>query len=108
MKLRGKYLIIGTFLFLAGINFTYSQAENEQTKGHPKELQKANEMYKNFAYIDAIKIYERIAKRGFVNQELLERLGNSYYFNADYTGALVWYEQLFENPEYKDKISPEY
>ena len=25
-----------------------------------KELEKANEMYKNFSYVDAIKIYERI------------------------------------------------
>jgi len=35
-----------------------------------KELEKANEMYKNFSYVDAIKIYERIAQKGFVNQEI--------------------------------------
>ena len=28
-----------------------------------KELEKANEMYKNFSYVDAIKIYERIAQK---------------------------------------------
>lgn len=74
----------------------------------PKDLEKANAMYKNFAYVDAIKIYERIAKKGFLNQELLERLGNSYYYNADYPNALPWYEKLFTNDEYKDKIKPEY
>ncbi|MFK8275305.1 OmpA family protein [Capnocytophaga cynodegmi] len=71
-----------------------------------KQMQKANEMYKNYAYIDAIKIYENIAKKGFVNQELLERLGNSYYFNAEYDKASTWYEKLFENKEYK--VQPEY
>ncbi|MDO5105596.1 OmpA family protein [Capnocytophaga sp.] len=71
-----------------------------------KQLQKANEMYKNFAYVDAIKIYESIAKKGFVNQELLERLGDSYYFNAEYDKAFTWYQKLFENKEYQ--VQPEY
>ena len=71
-----------------------------------KELEKANEMYKNFSYVDAIKIYERIAQKGFVNQEMLESLGNSYYYNAEYKKALPWYEQLFEEGKYK--VKPEY
>ncbi|GIJ95240.1 OmpA family protein [Capnocytophaga stomatis] len=71
-----------------------------------KQMQKANEMYKNYAYIDAIKVYENIAKKGFINQELLERLGDSYYFNAEYDKASTWYEKLFENKEYK--VQPEY
>lgn len=71
-----------------------------------KQMEKANEMYKNFAYIDAIKVYESIAKKGFINQELLERLGDSYYFNAEYDKAFTWYEKLFQNQEYK--VQPEY
>ena len=71
-----------------------------------KELEKANEMYKNFSYIDAIKIYERIAQKGFVNQEMLESLGNAYYYNAEYKKALPWYEQLFQEGKYK--VKPEY
>ena len=31
---------------------------------HERELQKANDMYKNYAYVDAIKIYEKIAEKG--------------------------------------------
>ncbi|RIY35735.1 flagellar motor protein MotB [Capnocytophaga canis] len=94
MKIYHKLL----FFLLLGITANIFAQE--------KELQKANDLYQNYAYVDAIKIYESIAKKGFVNQELLERLGNSYYFNADYTAALVWYEQLFANSEYK--IEPEY
>lgn len=71
-----------------------------------KELEKANEMYKNFSYVDAIKIYERIAQKGFVNQEMLQSLGNAYYYNAEYKKALPWYEQLFQEGKYK--VKPEY
>ena len=71
-----------------------------------KELEKANQMYKNFSYVDAIKIYERIAQKGFVNQEMLQSLGNAYYYNAEYKKALPWYEQLFQEGKYK--VKPEY
>ena len=70
-----------------------------------KELEKANELYKNFSYIDAIKIYERIAKKGYVNQEMLESLANSYYYNAEYKNALPWYKQLFDG---NYQLKPEY
>ena len=71
-----------------------------------KELEKANEMYKNFAYVDAIKVYEKIAQKGYVNQEMLESLGNAYYYNAEYKKALPWYDQLFQEGKYK--VKPEY
>jgi ompA/motB domain protein len=71
-----------------------------------KELEKANEMYKNFAYVDAIKVYEKIAQKGYVNQEMLESLGNAYYYNAEYKKALPWYDQLLQEGKYK--VRPEY
>ena len=87
-----------TFAFLCTTSLLFAQ--------YDRELQKANEMYKNFAYVDAIKIYEKIAKQGYVNQEMLESLGNSYYYRAEYKNALQWYEQLFEEGKYN--VKPEY
>ncbi|ATA94903.1 flagellar motor protein MotB [Capnocytophaga canimorsus] len=87
-------------MFFGLLCFSGSYAQN-------KDLEKANKLYNSFAYVDAISIYERIARKGFENQELLERLGNSYYFNADYRNALVWYEKLFGNSEY-EVSKPEY
>ena len=87
-----------TLAFLCTTSLLFAQ--------HERELQKANEMYKNFAYVDAIKIYEKIAKQGYVNQEMLESLGNSYYYKAEYKNALQWYEQLFQEGKYK--VKPEY
>lgn len=61
-----------------------------------KQQEKADQLYNRYAYIDAIKVYERIAEKGYINQDVLEKLGNSYFFNADYKSALKWYDQLSE------------
>lgn len=71
-----------------------------------KELEKANQMYKTSAYVDAIKIYEAIARKGHVNQQILQSLGNAYFYNAEYKKALQWYQQLFANNKYN--VEPEY
>lgn len=47
-------------------------------------LTKAAEAYEQFAYVDAIETYERIAAKGFRSQEMLQQLANAYYFRADY------------------------
>lgn len=95
--MRNRNICIVLVAFFANIFLVFSQE---------KQMQKANELYKDYAYIDAIKIYESIAKKGFVNQELLERLGDSYYFNAEYDKAFIWYEKLFQSKE--KEIQPEY
>ncbi|MBW3518362.1 OmpA family protein [Flavobacterium sp. NKUCC04_CG] len=58
-------------------------------------LSRADKTYDKLAYIDAIKIYENIAKRGHVSTEILKNLGNANYFNAQYAEANKWYSQLF-------------
>ncbi|UVD79179.1 OmpA family protein [Myroides albus] len=63
---------------------------------------KADKEFEKLAYIDAIKVYETIADKGYVNQSILQKLGDSYYFNAKLVEANKWYTQLFES-EYEDK-----
>jgi outer membrane protein OmpA-like peptidoglycan-associated protein len=70
-----------------------------------KDIQKANTQYEKFAYIDAIKIYEKVIEKGYYSSEILEKLANSYYFNANYIKAAASYKKLLEldnnvNPEY--------
>ena len=48
-----------------------------------------------FSYIDAIKIYERVVKRGFVNPDLCQKIGDAYFYNANYKSAAEWYQRLF-------------
>lgn len=74
------------------------------------EVKKANELYGNYSYVDAIKVYEKIVDQGYVSQEILQKLGNSYFFKAEYNKALKPYEILFSklnSGEYK-KVDPEY
>lgn len=69
------------------------------------KIGKANKSYENFAYIDAIKTYERIAAQGYKSADMLKKLGNSYYFNAELEKANNWYKELFA---LKEDIEPEY
>ncbi|WP_298426934.1 OmpA family protein [uncultured Kordia sp.] len=70
-----------------------------------KELEKADENYNKYAFINAIEIYEKVAEEGHKSKELFEKLGNAYYFNADLVNASKWYRELFQLGE---EIEPEY
>ena len=79
---------------LALLQLGYAQSEKEA-------LKKAAQYYKNLDYVQAINAYESIAKKGVEPQELLENLGNAYYYNADYQQANKWYAKLFEGKDAK-------
>ncbi len=72
---------------------------------------RAEKEYDKLAYIDAIKIYERIANKGYTNASMLEKLADANYFNGRLVDANKWYYELFEG-EYSGKgqkaISSEY
>ena len=61
-----------------------------------KALIKADQKFQKEQYIEAIKIYEQLAKKGVASIEIYQRLGDSYYFNANYEKAFVWYQKLYE------------
>ncbi|WP_316936960.1 OmpA family protein [Kordia jejudonensis] len=70
-----------------------------------KKLEKADEKYDSYAFINAIEIYEKVAEEGYKSKELFEKLGNAYYFNADLISASKWYGELFSLGE---EVAPEY
>lgn len=65
----------------------------------------ADKDYEKLAYVDAIKIYERVAEKGYKDEEMLKKLANAYYFNADFLKANTWYEELFK---LSDNLGSEY
>ena len=71
-----------------------------------KLVTKANEKYEEYSFSPAIDIYKKVLDKGYVSSELLKKLGNSYYFNANYQGAADTYKRLLD--EYKPEIGPEY
>jgi outer membrane protein OmpA-like peptidoglycan-associated protein/tetratricopeptide (TPR) repeat protein len=60
-----------------------------------QQVEKAEKAYDNYAFIDAIKTYERIAAKGYKSEELFKNLGNAYYFNGQSENAVKWYTELF-------------
>ena len=73
-------------------------------------LAKAEKEYNDFAYADAIAIYEKLAAKGYEDEKMFQRLGNAYYFNAELPKAATWYDKLFalnaqQEPEYLYRYS---
>ncbi|WP_177761253.1 OmpA family protein [Flavobacterium sp. I3-2] len=62
---------------------------------HVQEL-KANRNYQDYAYIDAISIYTKLADKGYESENILRKLGNAYYFSANYPEAAKWFGKLFQ------------
>ncbi|MFH6995570.1 OmpA family protein [Flavobacterium sp. FlaQc-48] len=65
----------------------------------------ANDLYEKYAYVEAIKLYESEANKGYKDEKMFQRLGNSYYFNGELVQALKWYDELFA---INDQQEPEY
>src|SRR6187402_898766 len=83
-------------LFVISVMNIYSQKSS---------LAKGDKEYSQFAYIDAIKTYERLFEKGYKSPEMLEKLGNAYYFKADLQNAAKWYGELYL---LAPDLSPEY
>lgn len=63
---------------------------------------KAEKEYDKYAYIDAIKTYERIYEKGYKSDDMLLKLGNAYYFNAEFEKAAKYYAELYTSKEDQD------
>lgn len=95
-----KYIICAAFLGLMTLNV---QAQ----KG---KIDAADKKYEQYAFIDAIQIYERVAEKGHKSVDLFQKLGNAYYFNGELGKANKWYTELFAmnqpvDPEYYYRFS---
>lgn len=60
--------------------------------------------YQSYAYVDAIKTYERLAEKGYKSEELYKKLADSYYFNSDFEKAAKWYDELFKTTSTPEAI----
>ena len=61
---------------------------NAKSNNYDKFLE-ANNYMENSKYTDAIKKYESILEKGYVNSNILYNLGNAYFRN-DKIGQSVW------------------
>jgi len=66
-------------------------------------VKKAANDFDQYAYIDAIKIYEKVVKRGHSSAQIFSELGDANYFNGNYSEAARWYGELFA--QYPDQVT---
>ncbi|MDX1327749.1 MAG: tetratricopeptide repeat protein, partial [Arenibacter sp.] len=90
---------IGLLTFILMMLAPCIQAQN-------KLVNKANKNYKDYSFSLAIDIYKRVLDKGYVSADLLKKLGNSYYFNGDYSEASEIYRQLLK--EYPEAMASDY
>jgi outer membrane protein OmpA-like peptidoglycan-associated protein len=90
-----KHIIISTLIIANAISFAQE-----------KKVEKGNKEYEKYAYSNAIQAYEKAAEKGYYNTEMLKKMGNAYYFNANFKEAGKWYAKLFETTS--ENIEPEY
>ena len=64
---------------------------------------KADELFANRTYVESAKMYEQLKNP---SQEILQNLGDSYYYNSQMVFASKAYGNLFFS--HKDSINPEY
>ncbi|WP_348799944.1 OmpA family protein [Flavobacterium adhaerens] len=69
------------------------------------KLARADKRYDNYAYIDAIKTYEKVTQKGYETPQIYEKIANAYYFNSELDKACTWYDKLFAT---KKDIEHEY
>lgn len=81
-----KYYILVLLLSL----FTFQLSAQIGSKDN-----KADKEYDRYAYIDAIKTYERMYERGYKSSDMLLKLANAYYFSGDLENAAKYYKELF-------------
>lgn len=75
-----------TLMFLIVLSFQAS-AQNE--------VYITDKVSDKYAYVDAMKIYEKVAAKGYKSVDLFQKLGNSSYSNFKLEKAAKWYGELF-------------
>lgn len=71
-----------------------------------KNIKAPNDNYERYAFVDAQEMYLNVVNSGYESMEVFQKLGDTYYFNNDYTNAHKWYSRLFEYDS--SMISKEY
>ena len=66
----------------------------------------ADSFFKKMDYESAANLYETEVENGDISKEILQKIGNAYYFNTNMKAANKWYGELITS--YKKDVSAEY
>ncbi|OXB09914.1 hypothetical protein B0A68_23490 [Flavobacterium reichenbachii] len=91
-----KINIVFILLMITIMNIGKIQAQD-------KKIEKANEAYQKFAFIEAAKLYEELIAKGNNSIEVYTKLGDCYYYNGKYPEAVKCYSKIVNS-----SVTPEY
>jgi outer membrane protein OmpA-like peptidoglycan-associated protein len=89
-----KYIITLSFIILTTIGFSQ------------EKYKIADELFYKMQYTEAAKQYEIAINNGDKSIEVLQKIGNAYYFNTNMKSANKWYGKLIT--AYRKEINSEY
>ncbi len=96
MKIKYTFLYV-VFFTCVGLSPSFAQEG---------KVKKANKDFTSFDYIDARAIYLNIIEKGYKSAQIYANLGDTYYWNSDYTNAAKWYGKLMD--EFKEEAEDVY
>ena len=88
-----KIKITSTLILTLIIQFLSFSQENVK-------LKRANKYYENFAYAEAIKLYEELANQKIEHKNVSEKLANSYRFINNTEKTAYWYSEFVKYGDY--------
>lgn len=97
--MKRKIRAITTLLLLVFIAFPMA-AQKQQ------KIERANQEFENYDYIDAQQIYLMVVEDGYHSAEIYKKLGDTYFYNGDYLSAVEWYDKLIST--YPDEMETDY
>jgi outer membrane protein OmpA-like peptidoglycan-associated protein/tetratricopeptide (TPR) repeat protein len=74
------------------------------TMGQERLVDQGNREYENYSFSTAQDIYQHVLDKGYSSADLLQKLGDTYYFNADYGKSAELYGRLVS--EYPAEADP--
>jgi len=77
------------FIFIIVLSLTFSFGYSQKGK-----FRQATKEYDNYAYLRTSEILLDVANNGYRSVDLLQKLGNSFYFNNKMEDAAKWYGEL--------------
>ena len=61
-----------------------------------RQISRGDKEFNRYDFVQAQSVYLKVAEKGFESAELFNKLGDSYYLNAQYPDAVNWYGKLIE------------
>ena len=103
-----KAALLLIVLLITNISFSQDEKKNTEkpTQSQKNKIKKANEDFELYSYIDAREIYLKVIEDGYQSAQVYKKLGDTYYYNSEYTSASQWYSKLIT--EYPEEVEAEY